>query len=116
VRLAERVVRQAWKQVMQRVVAQAHRSPEDRQGRGRRNIDAVEILEVTLMGSPSFSHRCATRVRTWFRNITPEATPRKIRKSRSGMAPIAVKARRVIAQRLAAALLPCPVAREFALG
>jgi hypothetical protein len=35
---------------------------------------------VTLIGSPSFSHRCATRVRTWLRNMTPDATPMKIRK------------------------------------
>ena len=44
VRLAEGVVRKPGKQVMQRVIAKAHRSPERRQCARRGDVDAVEEL------------------------------------------------------------------------
>src|SRR3954447_9006503 len=58
---------------------------------------------VTLIGSPSFSHTYATSVRVWLTNIAPDATPRKIRNSRNGIAPVATSVRSVIAQALHAA-------------
>ena len=70
---------------------------------GGGTLTLSRYCSVTLIGSPSFSHRWATRVRTWLRNMTPDATPRKIRKARSGMAPVATRAMSAIAQMLAAA-------------
>ena len=102
VRLAQRMIGQARQQMVQRVVAQAHRRPQRRQGRRRRHIDAVEILGGNVIGSPSFSHRCATRVRTWLRNITPDDTARKTRNAFSGIIPVATMANMAIAQTLAA--------------
>src|SRR5690348_1289678 len=55
---------------------------------------------VTLIGSPSFSHKCATSVRIWLRSITPDETPMKIRKSRGGTTPIATIAINEIVQML----------------
>ena len=41
---AERMIGQAWQQVMEAVVAQADRSPQRGQCPGWRHVDAVEIL------------------------------------------------------------------------
>ena len=71
---------------------------------------------VTLIGSPSFSHRCATSVRTWLSSMTPEATPRKMRKAASGMVPVATSTTSAIAQSAGGAFLPAPLPREVALG
>jgi hypothetical protein len=86
--------------MVERVVAQADRRPQHRQVAGGGTLTLSRNWAVTLIGSPSFSHRCATRVRTWLRNITPDATPRKIRKARSGMTPVATIASSAIAQTL----------------
>ena len=57
---------------------------------------------VTLKGSPSFSHRWATSVRTWFKTATLETMARKIKKAFNGIKPVKTPARRTIDQMLAA--------------
>ena len=57
---------------------------------------------VTLKGSPSFSHRCATRVRTWFSTATLETMARKITKAVIGIKPLNTPPSRTLDQMLAA--------------
>jgi hypothetical protein len=44
VRFAQCVIGQAREQVMERMIAQSDRSPECRESRGRRHVDAVQEL------------------------------------------------------------------------
>ncbi len=92
--LAQVVVGQARQQVVQGVVAQAHRRPQERQQGRRRHVDRVEeLLQSKLIRSPSFSQWWATQVRSWLTKVASENSrtrsppPARARRRRSSGPP-----------------------------